>query len=55
MEASVLVFKAVDLDSCTTMVRQFFHENKSANTVKIALSTHDLKPLASVASCSRQH
>jgi len=44
-EASVLVFEAADLDSCVTMVRQFFHENKSANTVRVALSTPDLKPL----------
>jgi hypothetical protein len=44
-KASVLVFEAGDLDSCVIMVRQFFHENKSANTVRVALSTRDLKPL----------
>ena len=44
-EASVLIFEAEDLDSCVAMVRQFFRENKSANTVRVALSTPDLKPL----------
>jgi hypothetical protein len=44
-EASVLIFEAGDLDSCVAMVRQFFRENKSANTVRVALSTRDLKPL----------
>jgi hypothetical protein len=43
--ASVLVFEAGDLDSCVAVVRQFFGENKSANTVRVALSTRDLKPL----------
>jgi len=44
-KASVLVFEADDLDSCVAMVRQFFGENKSVNTVRVALSTPDLKPL----------
>lgn len=44
-EASVLIFEAADLDSCVAMVRQFFRENRSANMVRVALSTPDLKPL----------
>jgi len=44
-EASVLTFKVGDLDSCVVVVRQFFCENKSANTVRVALSTRDQKPL----------
>jgi hypothetical protein len=44
-DASVLVFEAGDLDSCLAVVRQFFGENKSANIVRVALSTRDLKPL----------
>lgn len=44
-EASVLVFEADDLESCVAMVRQFFRDNESASTVKVALSTRDLKPL----------
>jgi hypothetical protein len=43
--AAVLTFEAGDLESCTTTVRQFFAENKSANTVRVALSTHDRTPL----------
>ena len=44
-EASILIFEAEDLDSCVATVRQFFRETKSANTVRVALSTPDLKPL----------
>jgi hypothetical protein len=41
-KASVLVFEASDLESCTAMVRQFFRDNRSANTIRVALSTRDL-------------
>jgi hypothetical protein len=44
-EASVLVFEAGDLDSCIVTVREFFRQNSSANAIKVALSTPDLKPL----------
>jgi hypothetical protein len=44
-EASVLSFKAGDLESCTSIVRQFFLENKSAKMVRVALSARDLTPL----------
>ena len=43
-EASVLVFEGDDPDTCVAMVRQFFCENQLARTVKVALSTPDLKP-----------
>ena len=44
-EAAALVFEAVDLESCATIVRQFFREHPSANIIRVALSTRDLKPL----------
>ena len=44
-EASVLIFETGDLESCAATVRQFFVENKSANTVRVALSTRDRTPL----------
>jgi hypothetical protein len=40
-EASVLIFEAGDFESCTATVRQFFTENKSASTIRVALSTRD--------------
>jgi len=45
-EASVLIFEVGDLESCTATVRQFFAENKSANTIRVALSTGDRTPLS---------
>ncbi len=47
-EASVLVFEAVDADTYVTTVRQFLCENGSANTVKLALSHRDLKPMGTL-------
>jgi hypothetical protein len=44
-EAAALVFEAVDLESCAAIVRQFFREHPSANIIRVALSTRDLKPL----------
>jgi hypothetical protein len=44
-EASTLVFEAGNFESCTAIVRQFFREHPSANIIKVALSTRDLKPL----------
>jgi hypothetical protein len=46
-EAAALVFEAHDFESCTAIVRQFFREHPSANIIKVALSTNDLKPMAS--------
>jgi hypothetical protein len=44
-EASVLISETGDLESCVAVVQQFFRENKSANTIKVALCTRDRKPL----------
>ena len=42
---ATLVFEAGNFESCTTIIRQFFREHRSANIVRVALSTRDLKPL----------
>jgi hypothetical protein len=44
-KAAVLVFETGDLNSCRAIVRQFLWEHSWANVIKVALSTHDLKPL----------
>lgn len=44
-EAAALVFEAGDLESCAAIVRQFFREHPTANIIRVALSTRDLKPL----------
>jgi hypothetical protein len=44
-EAAALVFEARDFESYAATVRQFFREHPSANIIKVALSTRDLKPL----------
>jgi hypothetical protein len=44
-ETVTLVFEASEFDSCTAIVAEFFHQHRSANIIKVALSTHDLKPL----------
>lgn len=44
-EAATLVFEADELESCTAIVEEFFRQHRSANIIKVALSTHDLKPL----------
>ena len=45
VDAAALAFRADDIDSCTAIVQQFFREHPSANIIKVALSTNDLKPL----------
>ena len=44
-EAVALVFEASDFESCAVIVRQLFREHPSANIIRVALSTRDLKPL----------
>lgn len=44
-EVTALAFEAIDFESCTAMLREFFREHPSASTIKVALSTRDLKPL----------
>ena len=44
-EAATLVFEAGEFESCTAIVEEFFRQHRSANVIKVALSTHDLKPL----------
>jgi hypothetical protein len=45
LDAAALTFQAEDFDSCTAIVRQFFRERPSANIIRVALSTNDLRPL----------
>lgn len=45
VEAVALAFEATDFESCTAILREFFRQHPSASTVKVALSTRDLKPL----------
>lgn len=44
-EAATLVFEAGEFESCTAIVEEFFRQHHSANIIKVALSTRDLKPL----------
>ena len=44
-EAAALAFEAIDFESCTVMVCEFFRQHPCASTIKVALSTRDLKPL----------
>jgi hypothetical protein len=44
-EATALAFEAIDFESCSAILREFFRQHPSASTVKVALSTRDLKPL----------
>jgi len=44
-EATTLAFEAIDFESCSAILREFFRQHPSASTVKVALSTRDLKPL----------
>ena len=44
-EASALAFEAIDFESCSAILREFFRQHPSASTVKVALSTRELKPL----------
>ena len=44
-EAATLVFEACEFESCMAIVEEFFRQHRWANVIKVALSTHDLKPL----------
>jgi hypothetical protein len=44
-EAAALAFEAIDFESCTTILREFFRQHPFASTIKVTLSTRDLKPL----------
>jgi hypothetical protein len=44
-EAATLVFEAREFEMCTAIVEEFFRRHRWANVIKVALSTHDLKPL----------
>jgi hypothetical protein len=44
-EAATLVFEAGEFEACTAIVEEFFRQHGSANIIKVALSTRDLKPL----------
>ena len=44
-EAATLVFQARECETCMAIVEEFFRQHRWANVIKVALSTHDLKPL----------
>lgn len=44
-EAIALAFEAIDFESCTAILREFFRQHPTASTIRVALSTRDLKPL----------
>ena len=44
-EATALAFEAIDFESCSAILREFFRQHPSASRLKVALSTRDLKPL----------
>jgi hypothetical protein len=46
-EAGTLVFEAGEVESCRAIVEEFFRQHRSANIIKVALSTRELKPLGS--------
>jgi hypothetical protein len=44
-EAAALAFEAIDFESCTAIVLEFFRQHSSASIIKVTLSTRDRKPL----------
>lgn len=44
-EATALAFEATDFESCSAILREFFRQHPTACTIRVALSTRDLKPL----------
>jgi hypothetical protein len=45
VEAATLVFETREFESCVAIVEEFFQQHRWVNVIKVALSTHDLKPL----------
>ena len=44
-KAATVVFEAREFETCMAIVEEFFRQHRWANIIKVALSTHDLKPL----------
>jgi hypothetical protein len=44
-EATALTFEANDFESCTAILREFFRQNPTASTIRVALATRHFKPL----------
>ena len=44
-KAATVVFEAREFETCMAIVEEFFCQHRWANIIKVALSTHDLKPL----------